>query len=93
MTFERGGSRVCNHGTAEYAQKTLYTFMLCEGLRGTDYVDEVCRRFYRNSWADFLRDFVEDMANVWCPTWIKRNYEILNQVDLTTSTSDVRIIF
>ena len=22
MTFERGGSRVCNHGTAEYAQKT-----------------------------------------------------------------------
>jgi hypothetical protein len=67
----------------DYARKTLYSYMPCTGLRGTDYIDEVVASFYDKSWSLALEDFVTDVANHWCPPWIRRNYEIRNkEVDL-----------
>ena len=42
------------------------------------YIDEVVQVFYNGSRSDAFRAFVEDEANVWCPTWIRKNYKVLN---------------
>jgi len=73
----------------EYAKKTLYAYMPCDELRGTDYVDAVCEHEFDNYWAAFLRAFVEAKTNKWCPTWISRNYAYVNKAsDDTESESD-----
>jgi len=53
--------------------------MPCAGLSGVEYVDAVVKAFYRGSYAAALEDFIMDADNVWCPKWIKRNYEIRNK--------------
>ena len=53
--------------------------MPCAGLEGTEYIDRVVATFYKKSYAAALRDFVTDPENIWCPKWIKRNYEIYNK--------------
>ena len=63
-----------------YAKKTLYAYMPCAGLEGTEYIDRVVATFYKKSYAAALRDFVTDPENIWCPKWIKRNYEIYNKL-------------
>ena len=60
----------------EYAKRTLYAYAPCAGLQGTEYLDAAVARFFKNDWAAALRAFVEDEGNHWCPTWIRRNYEI-----------------
>ena len=65
----------------DYAKRTLYAYMPCAGLSGTEYID-VVRTGYCNSYAAALEDFVHDPLQQWCPTWIKRNYETLNKIDL-----------
>ena len=77
----------------EYARRTLYAYMPCAGLRGTDYIDDVVRDQFGNNWEDALRAFVTDKLQKWCPTWIKRNYEKLNQVDLAEVTARSPIVF
>ena len=62
----------------DYAKRTLYAYMPCAGLQGTEYVDD---------YGAALEAFVQDPLQKWCPTWIKRNYETLNQVDLTAGIS------
>jgi hypothetical protein len=62
-----------------YAQQTLYAYMPCAGLRGLDYVDERVASEYGGSFAIALRAFLEDATNLWCPTWIRKNYEFLNR--------------
>ena len=69
-----------NH--AEYARKTLYAYMPCAGMRGTDYVDEVVRIHYGGSYARALRDFATDAFNLWCPRWIQRNYQVQNKDEI-----------
>ena len=64
---------------SEYAKKTLYAYMPCPGLAGTEYIDAVVRRDYQNSYARMLAAFVRDRNNCWCPKWIRRNYEIQNK--------------
>ena len=75
----------------DYARRTLYAYMPCAGLRGTDYIDDVVRDTFSHDWAAALLAFVKDPLQKWCPTWIKRNYETLNETDLlkcwTKSTS------
>ena len=61
--------------------------MPCVGLRGLDYIDEVVQTYYAGSWSDALQAFVEDEANVWCPTWMRKNYRVLNE-DLKAGTAD-----
>ena len=63
----------------EYAKKTLYAYMPCEGLAGTEYIDEIVRGRYGNRYGELLLDFVNDRSNKWCPKWIRRNYEIQNK--------------
>ena len=67
----------------DYARRTLYAYMPCAGLRGTDYIDDVVREYYHGHWGAALAAFVKDPLQKWCPTWIKRNYEALNKDDLT----------
>ena len=62
----------------EYAKKTLYAYMPCPGLAGTEYVDAAVREHY-GTYAKALYDFVGDRNNCWCPKWIRRNYEIQNK--------------
>ena len=62
-----------------YARQTLYVYMPCEDLQGVEYVDAVCARQFGSSWPAFLRAFVADRTNKWCPDWIRRNYEYLNR--------------
>ena len=62
-----------------YAQRTLYAYMPCAGVRGTDYIDAVVNMFYNNDWTEALSKFVNDPPNAWCPPWIRRNYEIRNK--------------
>ena len=64
---------------SHYAQKALYAYMPCEGFRGTDYVDEVVLLHYNNEWSDALRHFISDENNLWCPKWLRRNYETKNK--------------
>ena len=59
--------------------------MPCPGDRGTDYIDEYVDEFYGGSWPDALKAFVLDVDNVWCPKWIRRNYEVQNQIDTLQS--------
>ena len=56
--------------------------MPCAGLEGTEYIDRVVATFYKKSYPEALRDFVTDPENIWCPKWIKRNYEIYNKLSL-----------
>jgi hypothetical protein len=59
-------------------------------LRGLDYIDEVVQVFYNGSWSDAFRAFVEDDANIWCPTWIRRTHKVLNDnVDKATADSEI----
>jgi len=58
---------------------TLYVYMPCDDLRGVDYIDEVCKRQFDNSWPAFLRAFVSAEMNKWCPTWIRQNYMCANK--------------
>ena len=64
-----------------YAKHTLYAYMPCAGTRGTDYIDECVNKFFEGSWPGALKCFVSDVDNVWCPKWIRRNYEIQNKID------------
>ena len=69
-----------NHDKHEdFARKTLYAYMPCAKLSGCEYVDYVVDRFYNKSYAAAMQDFVRSEGNLWCPKWIKRNYEILNK--------------
>ncbi len=63
---------------AEYARKTLYAYAPCHQLTGTEYLDAAARQYYGGDWATALRAFVDDKSNQWCPTWIRRNYEVEN---------------
>ena len=62
----------------EYARRTLLAYMPCPELRGIDYIEQAAVRHYDGRWDVFLKDFVADLSNCWCPSWIRRNYEILN---------------
>ena len=48
----------------EYAKETLYAYMPCRGLAGTEYIDGVARRCYGGRYGELLRDFVNDRSNV-----------------------------
>ena len=60
----------------DYAKKTLYAYMPCLGLYGTDYIDDVVKIHYKRSYTAALGAFVQDPLNKWCPTWIRRNYDV-----------------
>ena len=47
-------------------------------LSGTVYIDAVVKQFYGGNWSDALEDFVHNSTNKWCPTWIRRNYDVFN---------------
>ena len=64
----------------EYARRTLLCYMPCLGLRGTDWIGEKIAAEFRGQWKSALYHFVMDAQNEWCPTWIVRNYEALNDV-------------
>ena len=65
----------------EYARKALYAYAPCADLRGVDYIDGYVASYFRGSWAEALRQFVEDDLNCWCTVWIRRNYEVLNPLE------------
>ena len=64
---------------AEYARKTLYAYMPCAGLRGIEYIDDAVRKYFHGNYGRALEHFIMDTENLWCPRWIKRNYEIQNK--------------
>ena len=64
----------------EYARRTLLCYMPCLGLRGTDWIEEKIAAEFRGQWKSALYHFVMDAQNEWCPTWIVRNYEAVNDV-------------
>ena len=63
---------------AEYARKTLYAYMPCYELQGTEYVDAAIEKYFDGDWPAALELFVSDPMNKWCPIWVRRNYEIMN---------------
>ena len=67
---------------AYYARHTLYAYMPCFGKRGTDYIDECVEKFYNGNWVTAFKCFVSDVDNLWCPKWIRRNYEVQNKTDV-----------
>ena len=73
-------ARVTHPRHAEYAKRALLAYMPCPGMAGTDYIESVMQRDYDGSWPAFLRDFVLDSRNFWCPAWLARNYEKENDV-------------
>ena len=62
----------------DYANKTLYAYMPCAGSSGSSYVDAVVTQYYKGSYPAALEAFVHDPLNKWCPTWIRRNYDVQN---------------
>ena len=71
-------AKITHKNHAEYAKKTLYAYMPCDGFSGTDYIDDVVKTFYKGSFPAALEAFVHDPLNKWCPTWIRRNYDVQN---------------
>ena len=71
----------------EYARKTLYAYAPCAGLAGSEYVDQAIPIYFRNDWGKALEQFVQDFGNHWCPTWIKRNYNMENPPDSVADTA------
>ncbi len=65
---------------SEYAKRTLLAYMPCPGLAGTNYMVDVVAPQCDNKWEKALEDFVTDQMNRWCPTWIRRNYEVQNEI-------------
>ena len=65
---------------SEYARRTLLAYMPCEGLQGTNFILNYVSEHCRNSWRLALFKFVMDPLNRWCPTWIRRNYEMENDL-------------
>ena len=59
--------------------------MPCADLSGTEYIDDVVAVHFGGSYAKALEHFVMDPVNLWCPKWIKRNYEIQNRPDRDTT--------
>ena len=43
--------------------------------------------FFKGNWGIFLKHFVEDVGNFWCPTWIKRNYYMENPPEHVPDTA------
>ena len=54
--------------------------MPCAKLNGVEYIDWIVKRDYNGSYSAALEDFIMDSENLWCPKWIKRNYEIHNKL-------------
>ena len=73
-------ARVTHPRHAEYAKRALLAYMPCPRMAGSEYIEFVAQRDYDNSWPAFLREFVMDSRNFWCPTWLARNYEKENEV-------------
>ena len=75
---------------AEYAQKTLLAYMPCPGYSGTEYVHQMVAHYFHGDWPRALRAFVLDPTNRWCPKWVRRNYEMLNDVPCGFPDEDLR---
>ena len=71
-------AKITHKDHSDYAKKTLYAYMPCATFSGTDYIDTVVRTFYKGSYPAALEAFVHDPLNKWCPTWIRRNYDVQN---------------
>ena len=67
-----------------YSRKTLYAYMPCAGLQGTEFIDDIVTKHYNRSYADMLRHFCRAKENKWCPPWIAKNYESQNPEDEET---------
>ena len=63
--------------------------MPCADLRGTDYIDDCVRTYFKRDWPAALKAFVSDVDNLWCPKWLRRNYEIQNKTDVLDETDAV----
>ena len=35
----------------DYAKRTLYAYMPCQGLSGTEYIDAAVSKYFDNDWA------------------------------------------
>jgi hypothetical protein len=66
-----------NH--TDYAKKTLYAYMPCSDTSGTESIDELVRSRFGSSYPRAVWKFVTDKNNLWCPPWIRRNYELKNK--------------
>ena len=71
-------AKVTHQNHKEYAKKTLYAYMPCHGNSGTEYIDVVIKAHFNGNYAKALEAFVHDSLNKWCPTWIRRNYDVQN---------------
>ena len=64
----------------EYARNTLIAYSPCPGNAGTEYIATMVQEHFDGDWRRALRAFVLDPTCKWCPTWVQRNYEVLNDV-------------
>ena len=64
----------------EYCKRTMLAYMPCPGLEGTSYIVKAVTEHFEDCWPLALWKFVMDPKQRWCPTWIVRNYEVLNNV-------------
>ena len=62
----------------DYAKKTLYAYMPCAQCCGTSYIDAVVCKYFRGNCLAVLEAFVHDPINKWCPSLIRRNYDVQN---------------
>ena len=56
-----------------YARRTLYAYMPCADLQGVEYIDTIVAEHYAGLYSRLLREFIENDANIWCPTWVRQN--------------------
>ena len=62
-----------------HARRNLYAYMPCAGVQGVEYIDTIVAELYGNLYSRLLREFIENDANIWCPTWVRQNYQVRNQ--------------
>ena len=84
--FPASHAAVTHENHEEYARRNLYAYMLCPGLLGLDFIDDIVARFYGNSYGTGLRDFVRE-DNVWCPPWLRHDYGIQNLASAEAGSS------
>ena len=44
-----------------------------------EYIDTIVSEHYAGFHSRLLRDFIQNDANIWCPTWVRQNYQVRNQ--------------
>ena len=73
----------------EYARLTLMVYAPCSGRSGIESIERLVDDNFGGCWARAFRCFCLDPTAHWCPIWVRRNYEVQNEVQCGFPNEDL----